>query len=173
MLLVIAFLVLAVTGYIRLLPMQLLQNLKLNDSSWISASNAICAADCNYFTSDLEQIRDKALEISSESLYLVLGPMVFVFVSCCDCPLGNRPLIKRWWRRMAEPKLHPELPLLHGPVSQWWCDAIMKLISYSILLIKRVISNRTNDLVYAVWFCIIVDQDQTMNKLQRLSHYLT
>lgn len=77
----------------------------------------------------------------------------------------------------AEPRLHPELPLLHGPVSQ---SKMMMRRYNEINQLFHPVNLRLKELYLTermTWFMqfdsglrIIVDQDQTMNKLQRLSH---
>ena len=138
----------------------------------------------NYFTSDLEKIRDQALKVSWVDRVVVSR----AWPNAIRVRVMPRHAIARWGtgRLLSDNgdvfseaviKTHPELPLLHGPVSQ------------SKMMMRRY--NEINQLFHPVhlrlkelyltermtWFMqfdsglrIIVDQDQTMNKLQRLSH---
>ncbi|MEK0212858.1 cell division protein FtsQ/DivIB [Acinetobacter junii] len=137
----------------------------------------------NYFTSDLELIRDQALQVSWVDRVVVSR----AWPNAIRVRVMPRHAIARWGTGRllsdngdvfseAVPKVHPNLPLLHGPVSQ------------SKMMMRRY--NEINQLFYPAnlrlkelyltdrmtWFMqfdsglrIIVDQDQTMNKLQRLS----
>ena len=137
----------------------------------------------NYFTSDLEVIRDRALEVSWVDRVVVSR----AWPDGIRVRVMPRHAIARWgtWRLLSDAgdvyseaviRNHTQLPLLHGPLSQ------------SKVMMRRY--NEINQLFYPAnlrlkelyltdrmtWFMqfdsglrIIVDQDQTMNKLQRLS----
>ncbi|MEF9956170.1 MAG: FtsQ-type POTRA domain-containing protein [Acinetobacter sp.] len=126
----------------------------------------------NYFTSDLERIRDQALTVSWVDRVVVSR----AWPNAIRVRVMPRHAIARWGtgRLLSDNgdvfseaivKTHPNLPLLHGPVSQ------------SKMMMRRY--NEINQLYLTermTWFMqfdsglrIIVDQDQTMNKLQRLS----
>lgn len=138
----------------------------------------------NYFTSDLEQIRDRALEVSWVDRVVVArawpnGIRVRVMPRHAIARWGTGRLLSDSGDVYSEAQLrnHQNLPLLHGPLSQ------------SKVMMRRY--NEINQLFYPThlrlkelyltermtWFMqfdsgmrIIVDQDQTMSKLQRLSH---
>ena len=138
----------------------------------------------NYFTSDLETIRDRALEVSWVDRVVVSR----AWPNAIRVRVMPRHAIARWGtgRLLSDsgdvfvevaPIKNQNLPLLHGPVS------------HSKMMMRRY--NEINQLFLPVgirlkelyltermtWFMqfdsglrIIVDQDQTMSKLQRLSH---
>ncbi len=138
----------------------------------------------NYFTSDLKTIRDRALELSWVDRVVVSR----AWPNAIRVRIMPQNAIARWGtgRLLSDsgevfsevtPSAHPNLPLLHGPVS------------HSKMMMRRY--NEINQLFLPVgirlkelyltermtWFMqfdsglrIIVDQDQTMSKLQRLSH---
>ncbi|WP_445116858.1 cell division protein FtsQ/DivIB [Acinetobacter sp. WZC-1] len=138
----------------------------------------------NYFTSDLEKIRDQALQVSWVDHVVVSR----AWPSSIRVRVMPRHAIARWGtgRLLSDSgdvytevaiRDHSKLPLLHGPLSQ------------SKVMMRRY--NEINQLFYPAnmrlkelyltermtWFMqfdsglrIIVDQDQTMSKLQRLSH---
>ena len=138
----------------------------------------------NYFTSDLKTIRDRALEMSWVDRVVVSR----AWPNAIRVRVMPRNAIARWGtgRLLSDsgdvftevtPRNYQNLPLLHGPVS------------HSKMMMRRY--NEINQLFLPVgvrlkelyltermtWFMqfdsglrIIVDQDQTMSKLQRLSH---
>lgn len=138
----------------------------------------------NYFTSDLETIRDRALEVSWVDRVVVSR----AWPNAIRVRVMPRHAIARWGtgRLLSDSgdvfaevgsNKNQNLPLLHGPVS------------HSKMMMRRY--NEINQLFLPVgvrlkelyltermtWFMqfdsglrIIVDQDQTMSKLQRLSH---
>lgn len=138
----------------------------------------------NYFTSDLEQIRDRALDISWIDRVVVSrawpnGIRVRVMPRHAIARWGTGRLLSDSGDVYTEAVMqqHSNLPLLHGPLSQ------------SQVMMRRY--NEINQLFHPVnihlkelyltermtWFMqfdsglrVIVDQDQTMSKLQRLSH---
>lgn len=138
----------------------------------------------NYFTSDLEQIRDQALKVSWVDRVVVSR----AWPNAIRVRVMPRHAIARWGtgRLLSDngevfsealPKTHPNLPLLHGPVSQ---SKMMMRRYNEINQLFHPANLRLKELYLTermTWFMqfdsglrIIVDQDQTMNKLQRLSH---
>ncbi|MBV6549731.1 cell division protein FtsQ/DivIB [Acinetobacter soli] len=138
----------------------------------------------NYFTSDLEQIRDKALEISWVDRVVVSR----AWPNSIRVRIMPRHPIARWGTGRllsdsgdvyaeAELKNHPNLPMLHGPITQ--SKAMMRRYN-EINQLFQPVNLRLTELYLTermTWFMqfdsglrIIVDQDQTMSKLQRLSH---
>ena len=138
----------------------------------------------NYFTSDLEQIRDQALKVSWVDRVVVSR----AWPNAIRVRVMPRHAIARWGTGRllsdngevfseAVPQSHPNLPLLHGPVSQ---SKMMMRRYNEINQLFHPASLRLKELYLTermTWFMqfdsglrIIVDQDQTMNKLQRLSH---
>ena len=141
----------------------------------------------NYFTSDLRTIRDRALEMSWIDRVVVSR----AWPNAIRVRVMPRNAIARWGtgRLLSDsgdvftevtPRNYQNLPLLHGPVT------------HSKMMMRRY--NEINQLFLPVgirlkelyltermtWFMqfdsglrIIVDQDQTMSKLQRLSHLAT
>ena len=138
----------------------------------------------NYFTSDLEKIRDQALELSWVDRVVVSR----AWPNSIRVRVMPRHAIARWGtgRLLSDsgdifaevtPQNNQKLPLLHGPATQ------------SKMMMRRY--NEINQLFLPVnvhlkelyltermtWFMqfdsglrVIVDQEQTMSKLQRLSH---
>ena len=137
----------------------------------------------NYFTSDLEQIRDQALKVSWVDRVVVSR----AWPNAIRVRVMPRHAIARWGTGRllsdngevfseAVPKTHPNLPLLHGPVSQ----SKMMMRRYNEINQLFLPANLRLKELYLTermtWFMqfdsglrIIVDQDQTMTKLQRLS----
>ncbi|ENW97838.1 cell division protein FtsQ/DivIB [Acinetobacter sp. NIPH 1852] len=138
----------------------------------------------NYFTSDLELIRDQALNVSWVDRVVVSR----AWPNAIRVRVMPRHAIARWGTGRllsdngevfseAVPKAHPNLPLLHGPTSQSKMmmrryNEINQLFLPADLRLKELYLTER-----MTWFMqfdsglrIIVDQDQTMNKLQRLSH---
>lgn len=138
----------------------------------------------NYFTSDLEVIRDRTLDV----------PWVDRVVVSRAWPNGirvrvmPRHAIARWGtgRLLSDEgdiyteavvKNYPNLPLLHGPLDQ---SKVMMRRYNEINQLFHPVNMRLKELYLTdrrTWFMqfdtglrIIVDQDQTMSKLQRLSH---
>lgn len=138
----------------------------------------------NYFTSDLEAIRDRTLDV----------PWVDRVVVSRAWPNGirvrvmPRHAIARWGtgRLLSDEgdiyteavvKNYPNLPLLHGPLDQ---SKVMMRRYNEINQLFHPVNMRLKELYLTdrrTWFMqfdtglrIIVDQDQTMSKLQRLSH---
>ena len=137
----------------------------------------------NYFTSDLEQIRDQALKVSWVDRVVVSR----AWPNAIRVRVMPRHAIARWGtgRLLSDNgdvfseavlKVHPNLPLLHGPVSQ---SKMMMRRYNEINQLFHPANLRLKELYLTermTWFMqfdsglrIIVDQDQTMNKLQRLS----
>ena len=137
----------------------------------------------NYFTSDLERIRDQALTVSWVDRVVVSR----AWPNAIRVRVMPRHAIARWGTGRllsdngdvfseAVVKTHPNLPLLHGPVSQSKMmmrryNEINQLFHPSNLRLKELYLTER-----MTWFMqfdsglrIIVDQDQTMTKLQRLS----
>lgn len=138
----------------------------------------------NYFTSDLEQIRDQALTVPWVDRVVVSR----AWPNAIQVRVMPRHAIARWGTGRllsdsgdvfseAVAQAHPKLPLLHGPVSQ---SKMMMRRYNEINQLFHPVNLRLKELYLTermTWFMqfdsglrIIVDQDQTMNKLQRLSH---
>jgi len=138
----------------------------------------------NYFTSDLEAIRDRTLELSWVDRVVVSRAWPD------NIPVRVMPhhAIARWGtgRLLSDsgviftevtPKNYQALPLLHGPASH--ANTMMRryneinqlFLPQGIRLKELYLTERMT------WFMqfdsglrVIVDKDQTMSKLQRLSH---
>ena len=142
------------------------------------------AVQGNYFTSDLEQIRDKALEVSWVDRVVVSR----AWPNSIKLRVIPRHPIARWGtgRLLSDQgdvyteavlKSYPQLPLLHGPLDQ---SKVMMRRYHEINQLFSPVQLRLTALYLTdrrTWFMqfdsglrIIVDQDQTMSKLQRLSH---
>ena len=138
----------------------------------------------NYSTSDLEQIRDQALKVSWVDRVVVSrawpnGIRVRVMPRHAIARWGTGRLLSDNGDVFSEAvlKVHPNLPLLHGPVSQ---SKMMMRRYNEINQLFHPANLRLKELYLTermTWFMqfdsglrIIVDQDQTMSKLQRLSH---
>lgn len=138
----------------------------------------------NYFTSDLEQIRDQALTVSWVDRVVVSR----VWPNAIRVRVMPRHAIARWGTGRllsdsgdifseAVPKNNAHLPLLHGPISQ---SKVMMRRYNEINQLFQPVQLRLKELYLTermTWFMqfdsgirVIVDQDQTMSKLQRLSH---
>lgn len=135
----------------------------------------------NYFTSDLEKIRDRTLEISWVDRVVVSR----AWPNAIRIRIIPKHAIARWGTgrllsdngdvfNEAVPVKHQDLPLLHGPISQSQLmmrryNEINQLFQpFNIHLKELYLTERMT------WFMqfdsglrIIVDQDQTMSKLQR------
>ena len=137
----------------------------------------------NYFTFDLERIRDQALTVSWVDRVVVSR----AWPNAIRVRVMPRHAIARWGTGRllsdngdvfseAVVKTHPNLPLLHGPVSQ---SKMMMRRYNEINQLFHPANLRLKELYLTermTWFMqfdsglrIIVDQDQTMTKLQRLS----
>ena len=138
----------------------------------------------NYFTSDLRVIRDRALELSWVDRVVVSR----AWPNAIRVRVMPRNAIARWGtgRLLSDsgdvftevaPRNYQNLPLLHGPVSQSkmmmrrYNEINQLFLPAGIRLKELYLTERMT------WFMqfdsglrIIVDQDQTMSKLQRLSH---
>lgn len=138
----------------------------------------------NYFTSDLRAIRDRALELSWVDRVVVSR----AWPNAIRVRVMPRNAIARWGtgRLLSDsgdvftevaPRNYQNLPLLHGPVSQSkmmmrrYNEINQLFLPAGIRLKELYLTERMT------WFMqfdsglrIIVDQDQTMSKLQRLSH---
>ncbi|TCH64551.1 cell division protein FtsQ/DivIB [Acinetobacter sp. ANC 4862] len=142
------------------------------------------AVTANYFTSDLEQIRDQALELSWVDRVVVSR----AWPNSIRVRVMPRHAIARWGtgRLLSDsgdifaeviPQNNQKLPLLHGPASQ---SKMMMRRYNEINQLFLPVNVRLKELYLTermTWFMqfdsglrIIVDQDQTMSKLQRLSH---
>lgn len=138
----------------------------------------------NYFTSDLELIRDQALQISWVDRVVVSR----AWPNSIRVRVLPRHAIARWGtgRLLSDGgeiyteaviKNHSQLPLLHGPLSQ---SKVMMRRYNEINQLFLPVNLRLKELYLTermTWFMqfdsglrVIVDQDQTMSKLQRLSH---
>ncbi len=138
----------------------------------------------NYFTSDLEKIRDQTLEISWVDRVVVSrawpnGIRVRVMPRHAIARWGTGRLLSDEGDVYSEAvaKNHTNLPLLHGPLDQ---SKVMMRRYNEINQLFHPVQLRLKELYLTdrrTWFMqfdsglrIIVDQDQTMSKLQRLSH---
>lgn len=142
------------------------------------------AVTANYFTSDLEQIRDQALELSWVDRVVVSR----AWPNSIRVRVMPRHAIARWGtgRLLSDsgdifaeviPQNNQKLPLLHGPASQ---SKMMMRRYNEINQLFLPVNVRLKELYLTermTWFMqfdsglrVIVDQDQTMSKLQRLSH---
>ncbi len=138
----------------------------------------------NYFTSDLELIRDQALQISWVDRVVVSR----AWPNSIRVRVMPRHAIARWGTGRllsdggeiyteAVVTNHSQLPLLHGPLSQ---SKVMMRRYNEINQLFIPVNLRLKELYLTermTWFMqfdsglrVIVDQDQTMSKLQRLSH---
>ncbi len=138
----------------------------------------------NYFTSDLELIRDQVLQISWVDRVVVSR----AWPNSIRVRVMPRHAIARWGtgRLLSDGgeiyteaviKNHSQLPLLHGPLSQ---SKVMMRRYNEINQLFLPVNLRLKELYLTermTWFMqfdsglrVIVDQDQTMSKLQRLSH---
>ena len=138
----------------------------------------------NYFTSDLELIRDQVLQISWVDRVVVSR----AWPNSIRVRVLPRHAIARWGtgRLLSDGgeiyteaviKNHSQLPLLHGPLSQ---SKVMMRRYNEINQLFLPVNLRLKELYLTermTWFMqfdsglrVIVDQDQTMSKLQRLSH---
>lgn len=142
------------------------------------------AVQHNYFTSDLEQIRDKTLEISWVDRVVVSR----AWPNAIKVRVMPKHAIARWGtgRLLSDSgdvfsevksKNYQNLPLLHGPVHQ---SKMMMRRYHEINQLFQPVNIRLKELYLTdrmTWFMqfdsglrVIVDQDQTMSKLQRMSH---
>ena len=142
------------------------------------------AVTANYFTSDLEKIRDQALELSWVDRVVVSR----AWPNSIRVRVMPRHAIARWGtgRLLSDsgdifaeviPQNNQKLPVLHGPASQ---SKMMMRRYNEINQLFLPVNVRLKELYLTermTWFMqfdsglrIIVDQDQTMSKLQRLSH---
>lgn len=138
----------------------------------------------NYFTSDLGQIRDQALQIAWVDRVVVSR----MWPSSIRVRVIPRHAIARWGtgRLLSDEgvvftevgtKDYSNLPMLHGPLTQ--SKAMMRRYN-EINQLFHPAGLRLKDLYLTermTWFMqfdsglrVIVDQDQMMSKLQRLSH---
>lgn len=138
----------------------------------------------NYFTSDLEKIRDQALQVSWVDRVVVSR----AWPNTIRVRVMPRHAIARWGtgRLLSDSgevysevqvKDHTKLPMLHGPLSQ---SKMMMRRYNEINQLFLPVNLRLKDLYLTermTWFMqfdsglrVIVDQDQTMSKLQRLSY---
>ncbi|MFW1752791.1 cell division protein FtsQ/DivIB [Acinetobacter wanghuae] len=138
----------------------------------------------NYFTSDLKAIRDKALELSWVDRVVVSRAWpnairVRVMPHQAIARWGTGRLLSDSGQIFSEvtPKNNQELPLLHGPAThaktmmRRYNEINQLFLPQGIRLKELYLTERMT------WFMqfdsglrVIVDQDQTMSKLQRLSH---
>lgn len=138
----------------------------------------------NYFTSDLEEIRDQALQISWVDRVVVSrawpnGIRVRVMPRHAIARWGTGRLLSDDGVVYSEATIQnrANLPLLHGPFSQ---SKVMMRRYNEINQLFHPVNIRLKELYLTermTWFMqfdsglrVIVDQDQTMSKLQRLSH---
>lgn len=138
----------------------------------------------NYFTSDLEVVRDRTLELSWVERVVVSR----AWPNAIRVRIMPRHAIARWGtgRLLSDsgvvfsevtPKNYQHLPLLHGPMHQ--SEMMMRRYN-EINQLFLPVNLRLKELYLTdrmTWFMqfdsglrVIVDQDQTMSKLQRLSH---
>ncbi|ESK38770.1 cell division protein FtsQ/DivIB [Acinetobacter nectaris] len=137
----------------------------------------------NYFTADLEQIRDRALEISWVDHVVVSR----AWPNQIRLRIIPQHPVARWGTgrllsdngtvfKEAVPQNHANLPLLHGPATQAQLmmrryNEINQLFQPLNLHLKELYltERMTWFMQFDTGLRIIVDQDQTMSKLQRLS----
>lgn len=138
----------------------------------------------NYFTSDLESIRDRTLDVSWVDRVVVSrawpnGIRVRVMPRHAIARWGTGRLLSDEGDVYSEAvaQNHANLPLLHGPLDQSKVmmrryNEINQLFSPAHLRLKELYltDRRTWFMQFDSGLRIIVDQDQTMSKLQRLSH---
>lgn len=138
----------------------------------------------NYFTADLETVRDRTLEISWVDRVVVSR----AWPNAIRVRVIPRHPIARWGtgRLLSDSghvfselsvKNYQSLPLLHGPSHQ--SEMMMRRYN-EINQLFLPVNMRLKELYLTdrmTWFMqfdsglrVIVDQDQTMSKLQRLSH---
>lgn len=138
----------------------------------------------NYFTSDLKAIRDKTLELSWVDRVVVSrawpsGIRVRVMPHQPIARWGTGRLLSDSGQIFSEvvAKDNQQLPLLHGPAShaktmmRRYNEINQLFLPHGIRLKELYLTERMT------WFMqfdsglrVIVDQDQIMSKLQRLSH---
>lgn len=137
----------------------------------------------NYFTSDLELIRDQALQVPWVDRVVVSR----AWPNSIRVRVIARHPIARWGTgrllsdtgvvfTQAQLADYADLPMLHGPISQ---SKVMMRRYHEINQLFQPAHLRLKDLYLTermTWFMqfdsglrVIVDQDQTMGKLQRLS----
>lgn len=137
----------------------------------------------NYFTSDLELIRDQALQVPWVDRVVVSR----AWPNSIRVRVIERHPIARWGTgrllsdtgvvfTQAQMADYSHLPMLHGPMSQ---SKVMMRRYHEINQLFQPAHLRLKDLYLTermTWFMqfdsglrVIVDQDQTMGKLQRLS----
>lgn len=137
----------------------------------------------NYFTSDLELIRDQALQVPWVDRVVVSR----AWPNSIRVRVIERHPIARWGTgrllsdtgvvfTQAQMADYAHLPMLHGPMSQ---SKVMMRRYHEINQLFQPAHLRLKDLYLTermTWFMqfdsglrVIVDQDQTMGKLQRLS----
>lgn len=138
----------------------------------------------NYFTSDLEEIRDRTLEVSWVDRVVVSrawpnGIRVRVMPRHAIARWGTGRLLSDEGDVYTEavPRNYPNLPLLHGPLDQSKVmmrryNEINQLFQPANIVLKELYltDRRTWFMQFSTGLRIIVDQDQTMGKLQRLSY---
>lgn len=138
----------------------------------------------NYFTSDLEKIRDQTLSLSWVDRVVVSR----AWPNSIRVRVMPRHAIARWGtgRLLSDsgdiftevaPRANQQLPLLHGPTTQ---SKMMMRRYNEINQLFLPVNIRLKELYLTermTWFMqfdsglrIIVDQDQMMSKLQRFSH---
>ena len=138
----------------------------------------------NYFTSDLEAIRDRTLELSWVDRVVVSrawpqGIRVRIMPHHAIARWGTGRLLSDSGVIFTEvtPKNYEALPLLHGPASH--AETMMRRYN-EINQLFAPVNLRLKELYLTdrmTWFMqfdsgfrVIVDQDQMMSKLQRLSY---
>ena len=137
----------------------------------------------NYFTSDLEVIRDKALEMPWVEQVVVSR----AWPNAIRVRVMPKHPVARWGTgrllsdngmvyQEAMQRNYSQLPLMHGPLSQYKMmmrryNEINQLFLPAILHLKELYltERMTWFMQFDTGLRIIVDQDQTMSKLQRLS----
>lgn len=138
----------------------------------------------NYFTSDLRAVRDKTLELSWVDRVVVSRAWpnairVRVMPHHAIARWGTGRLLSDSGEIFTEvsPKNYAELPLLHGPSShaktmmRRYNEINQLFLPQGIRLKELYLTERmTWFMQFDTGLRVIVDQDQTMSKLQRLSH---
>lgn len=138
----------------------------------------------NYFSSNLEEIRDRTLEVSWVDRVVVSrawpnGIRVRIVPRHAIARWGTGRLLSDEGEIFSEAvsRNYPNLPLLHGPLDQSKVmmrryNEINQLFYPANMRLKELYltDRRTWFMQFSTGLRIIVDQDQTMSKLQRLSH---
>ncbi|AOA59657.1 cell division protein FtsQ/DivIB [Acinetobacter larvae] len=189
LLVAIVFLVIGIVGLYKVMTDARVANLQVVGTNSEVEQKQLTAyltpsIQSNYFTSDLEQIRDKTLQVSWVERVVVSR----AWPNEIRVRVVPKHPIARWGtgRLLSDSGVvyteattldHSHLPMLHGPLTQ---SKVMMRRYNEITPLFSPIGLSLKDLYLTdrmTWFMqfnsglrVIVDQDQTMSKLQRLSH---